>query len=324
MTLPKKNREEARQSNALSSAAYSLPRNSKRLIYQCLEQLADYSKLEKNDEEDGYAVVIDHKEYKELFGQKQHVARDIAAGAKALKTGSIVVFAPDDDSIENKDWADKGWTDKSWINGIKHSPREGKTTLFFSTFIVKSLKLDKGTPFTKYLLKNVVNLKSQYSMRLYESICQWRTTRDNLVLDIAWIRARYCLPKSYTRLADFRDKFLWVAVNEISEKTDITITNVEELCRGKRKNSPTHIKLTWITKNTDKPKINKEKVFNLVEPSIDQAVNTYSALINREYLPSKAELDNLKLFMSDLMIEGFDFGGEFADAYKQALDNLAD
>lgn len=244
-----------RQSNAVSTAAYSLPRNSKRLVYLSLNALSNYKVLKFNAKESGYEVEIFHTDYGEVFGDKAHASRDVSMAAKALRKNGIIIYQPENDG----DDGEKGYGERNWINGFDHNPKEGKTTLYFHPFVAHHLEIQSKTSFTRYMLKYVSSLNNIYAMRLYETICQWRNMKDEYIFKINWMLERYQMPKSYKRIADFRDKFLKIAVNEINKVTDVDITDVIELCRGKRKNSVTHIHIKWKCRDND----SGTNVFNL-------------------------------------------------------------
>ena len=149
-------------------------------------------------------------------------------------------------------------------------------------------------------------------MRLYESLCQWKYTRSSYKHSVEWMITRFGMPKSYYRMTDFRSKFLKVALKEINDNTDIFIEEVEELCEGNRKNRITHMNFKW------KNKGNKQKTVGKSADTLEDAVKTYCEIDNRTCLPTKSEIENLENFMSELAIDGFDFGSEFIMKLKEA------
>lgn len=301
-----------RQSNALSNAAYSLPRNSKRLMYLSLDSLADYTKLRYDRGEAGYAVEIDHAVYSDCFNASSHASRDILAAAKALRKNGIIMYTPENDG----DDGEKALIERNWINAIDHNPKSRKTTLFFHPNVVETLRLDKNTPFTRYLLKNVANLSNPNTMRLYETICQWRNSRSSYTLNIQWCLDRYQLPKSYARTADFRDKFLKKAVAEINQHTDINILEVQELCNGKRANTVTDIKIFWEQKPNLALDDKKGKPF---DPTREQAIDTYMAISQGSRIPTKEELYHLQGYLKEFESIGWNIKGEFAERFLDAI-----
>ncbi|WP_318491878.1 RepB family plasmid replication initiator protein [Photobacterium leiognathi] len=307
-----------RQSNALSTAAYSLPRNSKRLIYLCLDQLANRDTLKHNTEEAGYEVVVNHADYTSVFGKNTNTSRDIRGAAVALRQNGIVVFMPELDG----DDGEKAFAERNWINGFKHEPRKKQTKLYFHPFVVEKLHLGENTAFTKYALKHLSKLDNSNAMRLYETICQWRNKRSSFKFSIKWFLERYCLPNSYSRIADFRNKFLARAKEEINEHTDITITDIVYYKQGKNKNSVTHVEIFWKEKEKE-----AEKTIDSFEPTLEQAVQTHADLYDSETgkprrLPNKKEIDNLKAHLAELLLDGFPWTPEILANLKLAEQNL--
>ena len=304
------NKKVIRQSNILTTAAYNLNRNEKRLLYIALQQMNDGG-LTYNNKENGYEVIVTHSIYGSLFNDSAHASRDIHKAARGLTKESIVFFIPE----ENGDDGEKATKERNWATGLDHYPKKGQTVIYFNKPVFDQIPHKKGDPFTQYLLNNAGKINNPYAMRLYESICQWRNLRNNFKHDILWMIERFNLPKSYIRMPDFRSKFLKPAIKEINEKTDIFISEPEELCEGARKNTVTHILFKWQEKNKSTP-INDPQIIL----TLDGAIKTYSDLMNKERLPSTAELNNLMSFMGQLMLEGFEFGAEFLTLFKTAQD----
>lgn len=95
------------------------------------------------------------------------------------------------------------------------------------------LYLGKENPYTKYELKNILTLKSIYSIRIYELLKQFekigfRTIEINKLREIFQIE-----PSEYIRYNDFKRFVLLQAQKELPLKTDITF-EFEEI-KEKRK-----------------------------------------------------------------------------------------
>ena len=242
--MPQKKDQLIRQSNALTSSAYDLGRNAKRVLYLSLIQL--HKKTELDRTEVGYKVTIKHDDYKDISDEVTDINRAVRKAVKELNEKSVTMFMSEWDSGDNK-----GVKVRSWINGYDYNPKAKKTLLYFNSDVVEMIPYKKGLPFTQYLLISASNLKNQHVMRLYELICQWRNTRTSLKIEINWLIDRFNLPKSYSVMADFRTKFLNVAKEEITEKTDINFLKWDEYCEGERKNTVTHIIIFWSEKKSN-------------------------------------------------------------------------
>ncbi|KAB7711219.1 RepB family plasmid replication initiator protein [Plesiomonas shigelloides] len=230
-----------KQSNALTTAAYDLSRNEKRVLYLCLSKLYQKGAL-FNEVEKAYEIAIDYSDYAQIFSD-ENLSRDIYNAMSGLMKKKVVFYVPDND-----DGMVKATKERSWITGFDNNPRNKKAILYLnaSVFDIVS-KTDRE--FTLYLMTVVGRINNPYAMRMYELIAQWRSSRTTFTHSIEWLKERFKLPKSYNRMPDFRRSFLNVVVKEINDNTDINLS-VEELCEGERKNKVTHIKFSWSSKKT--------------------------------------------------------------------------
>ena len=86
-------------------------------------------------------------------------------------------------------------------------------------------------------------------MRLYELLIQWKTAVKTPVFELSLFRGQMGLgDNEYNRMCDFKRRILDMAVQEINEKTDLTVSYTQE----KRARTITGFKFTVRTK--DKPK----------------------------------------------------------------------
>ncbi|MCW4300010.1 MAG: replication initiation protein [Candidatus Thiodiazotropha endolucinida] len=77
--------------------------------------------------------------------------------------------------------------------------------------------------FTVYELEKIAPLNSYYSMRLYEQLCQWRST-GKLVVTLEDFRGRLGLEDKYSKFYSLKDDVIEVAIEELSEKSGLAIT----------------------------------------------------------------------------------------------------
>ncbi|HIF9347121.1 TPA: RepB family plasmid replication initiator protein [Photobacterium damselae] len=295
-----KKQDVLKQPNSLTAAVYNLNRNQKRVFYSLIQGVMANS---LNKVEDGYELQIVHSEYASTFGS-DNASREIGAALREFNdnkngSNSIVFLMPDEDVGD-----DIGIQGKQIVTGITHRPKSRCSSITVNNSIYRMLK-DTDAKYTMFLLSNAGKLQNPYAMRLYETICQWRSTKVQLKHACDWIRDRFCMPSSYKIPSNFRNKFLIPAVKEINEQTDI-ILDYEELFEGDRKNSVSHILFKWKEKGHRSFKISES-----FEPSLENAVSTYSKIINKTELPTKKEIDNLTNYISDLVKDGFIIDGDF-------------
>ena len=138
-----------------------------------------------------------------------------------------------------------------WIQRVRYLDDEGAIEIVFTTDVVKGItRLDGAEEFfTQYLLSQTANLNSVYSVRLYELLIQWKTAVKTPVFELSLFRGQMGLgDNEYNRMCDFKRRILDMAVQEINEKTDLTVSYTQE----KRARTITGFKFTVRTK--DKPK----------------------------------------------------------------------
>lgn len=126
----------------------------------------------------------------------------------------------------------EGKTVKSrWIQRVRYLDDEGAIELAFTLDVVKGItRLDGAEEFfTQYLLSQTSNLNSVYSVRLYELLIQWKTAGKTPVFELSLFRGQMGLKDGeYKAMNDFKKRVLDLAVNEINEKTDLTVSYTQE------------------------------------------------------------------------------------------------
>lgn len=126
----------------------------------------------------------------------------------------------------------EGKTVKSrWIQRVRYLDDEGAIELAFTLDVVKGItRLDGAEQFfTQYLLSQTANLNSVYSVRLYELLAQWKTAGKTPVFELSLFRGQMGLNDGeYKAMNDFKKRVLDLAVNEINEKTDLTVSYTQE------------------------------------------------------------------------------------------------
>lgn len=227
MSLTTKNRRII-QSNAMTEAAYTLTRDQKRIMYLCM------SKLPKMPDD---ATEINHSgkfsiyvsEYAELFGIPSSAAsQDIRLAISRFKGAEVVIYRPEYDLGD-----EKGYDAYQWITKRGVRPSIGMYEININPDLIPFMAGLKRN-FTQFHLSEIHAITNPLVMRLYETLCQYRGARSEgvVILNIDWIRDRYQLPASYKRMADFKKRFLEVAISEINAKTPLKIT-VSERKKGR-------------------------------------------------------------------------------------------
>jgi plasmid replication initiation protein len=114
-----------------------------------------------------------------------------------------------------------------WVQDVKYFDDEGAIELRFSYHVIRGIARIDGAVefFTEYLLSQTANLKSAYSVRLYELLIQWKSIGKTPVFELGQFRAQLGLGvNEYKQMSDFKIRVLDLAVSQINEHTDIKAT----------------------------------------------------------------------------------------------------
>ena len=118
-----------------------------------------------------------------------------------------------------------------WIQRVRYLDDEGAIEIVFTTDVVKGItRLDGAEEFfTQYLLSQTANLSSVYSVRLYELLIQWKNAVKTPVFELSLFRGQMGLnDDEYKDMSNFKKRVLDLAINEINEKTDLTVSYTQE------------------------------------------------------------------------------------------------
>ena len=130
----------------------------------------------------------------------------------------------------------------SWLDRVTTNKRSGIAKIRIDDRLAPYL-FDLKSKFLSYGLKNILNMKSQYSIRLYELLKSYhdmkikKSNQKNIswTIDIDELKQKLMVDtvKSYENYKDFRKKVLEVAQKEINELTDIQIY-FEPIIKGRK------------------------------------------------------------------------------------------
>ena len=118
-----------------------------------------------------------------------------------------------------------------WIQRVRYLDNEGAIEVIFTYDVVKCItRLDGAEEFfTQYLLSQTAKLNSVYSVRLYELLVQWKSATKTPVFDLTIFRGQLGIEQGeYKAINNFKRRVLDVAVNEINEKTDLTVSYTQQ------------------------------------------------------------------------------------------------
>ena len=142
-----------------------------------------------------------------------------------------------------------------WVNRASYLNDNGTVVLYMSSEVISMISRLEAN-FTQYLLEQVSEFKSKYSIRLYELLIKYRDIGTSKKFEIAELRSKLGLEDNeYSTMSNFKSRVLDVAIKEIGDKTDIQI-KYEQFKEGR---TISHILFKFIKKKETKQKESKDK-----------------------------------------------------------------
>jgi hypothetical protein len=120
----------------------------------------------------------------------------------------------------------------SWLSSVEYFKGTGIIELCFDPKL-KPYLLQLKKRFTTYRLKEVIQLKSSFSIRIYELLKQYVKIGERIFL-LETLKASLGIgPTKYSLYGDFKKRVLLVAQSEVAEKTDISF-EFKEIKEGRK------------------------------------------------------------------------------------------
>jgi plasmid replication initiation protein len=170
----------------------------------------------------------------------------------------------------------------AWVQDVKYFDGEGAIEIRLTYQVVRGITRIDGAVefFTQYLLSQTSNLRSVYAVRLYELLIQWRSVGKTPEFELERLRGQLGLcVNEYSAMNNFKAKVLDLAVAQIDEHTDITVT-YEQIKKGRK-----IIGFSFKFKQKTKP-IEQEK------PKSDKGSNPLSGVKDWEVFYQKHKLNS--------------------------------
>jgi len=280
------------KSNKLNQARYKLSVQEQRLILAMISDIDEGDDILRNHR-------ISVQEFKELVGLSgKSPYSQLKNLTKRLLSKVLVISEPDGDLQTH------------WVDHVKYYNDEGYLELSFSKKLAPYLMALKKE-FTRYQLKNVVRLKSAYSIRIYELLKQYQSIGSRF-FTLEEFRQILCIPdEKLVHYTDLRRRVLDPAKKELKHsdigfeyhpiKTGRKVTGLDfEIFQNKE-----------VVKSSYKPK-DKKKQGKSSSPSIietQQEINFDEAVLQANF----ARLDKLNDLHPD----------EYLKLHKQAEKRLS-
>lgn len=173
--------------------------------------LVALSKLKPTDETLG-TIVFSVGDFCELLNvQKKGMYKHIEKACDSIISKSLTIKK-----------SSKSWKKYNWTSNI--ACEYGIITIKFNQDLKRNLLFSSNTQYTKYILKNIIHMKSKYSMRLYEILKQYQQI-SNRTFKVEELRQHMGIePSKHKQYKIFKRDVLLPAISEINRLTDLNIT----------------------------------------------------------------------------------------------------
>ncbi|MCL2289273.1 MAG: replication initiation protein, partial [Bacteroidetes bacterium] len=164
-------------------------------------------------------------EYAKVCGLKSDggmLYKETRAVLKRLILKIIEMELPDGDEVM-----------MAWLVTAKLSQRSGKVKIKLNEDLAPYL-FDLQEKFTAFGLLNILAMKSQYSIRIYEILKSY-AYRKIITFDVDELKRLLMVDgaKGYKNFKDFRKRILEPAMSEINKYTDLSIS-YEQITKGRK------------------------------------------------------------------------------------------
>ncbi len=127
---------------------------------------------------------------------------------------------------------DEGKLVKSrWLSQVRYLDDEGAIEVVFTPAVVQGITRIDGAEefFTKYLLEQTATMTSNYSVRLYELLVQWKQAKKTPMFELQEFRGQLGVEDNeYKAMSNFKIRVLDLAVEEINEKSDLNVSYTQK------------------------------------------------------------------------------------------------
>lgn len=195
------------KSNSLIDASYKLNVQAQKLVLACLAKIDSRKAIPKE-------LSITALEFSELMGIEHNAHRELYKAADALFKSSITL-------IDEKEEIELYWIQKK----VKKLKGEGKITLVWSDDVLKYISQLRSR-FTSYKLRDIADLQSSHSIRMYELLMKFSDTGVRKI-SIKDFKSALGISDKYEQYKDLNKWVIKPAIKELSKKLDIEITTLK-------------------------------------------------------------------------------------------------
>ena len=279
------------KANSIIEASYELSVNEQRLI---LAAISCIPKGEQVTDNTGYCVT--RESFIELGVNPKTASREIKEACDRLFSRVITVTTEagtfktrwvQDIMRYNSDWA---LANPELIQELTGSDPYAEDYVLAAVRFSKSVLpflSNLSANFTQYFLQDIAGLSSSYSIRFYELMMQFKSTGYRKIR-LDELRTMLDLKDKYPLTADLKRRVIDTAVDELNEKSPITVSY--KLIKTGRKFSHIELKFKPKEKNSDKTLKTAPNSVETIKPLTEPQIAKYSAILSK--LGSISDLSN--------------------------------
>lgn len=199
--------------NDLIGASYSLGLAEQRLIFLAIIEAREQNVFINA----GKSLRIYAKSYEKQFSVEKHTSYE------AMKRAVNGLYEAGFSYVKIDEASGKPITYKSrWVEKIGYADDLGCVELTFASDVIPLITRLDGC-YTEYELKQVSSLQSEYAIRLYELMMQWKTVGKVPKIELQDLRNKLGVePEQYQTMCNFKARVIDLAINQINDFTDIT------------------------------------------------------------------------------------------------------
>ncbi len=201
--------------NSLIEGCYKLSLDEQRLLYLCIMQLDPRKPLPKDN-----CFTVTANDFSSIFKvDSTNVYRQLEQASKELAERWV---RTNDGKYKEQ---------FRWVFGMRYHENEGKVTLGFSPWVVPYLT-SLYKQFTSIKISQVSDLRSVYSIRLFEFLMQFKST-GKFIIELEKFKLRLGIENEYKRFPDFKKRVIDIALKELKEKSNLMV-DCKKILEGRK------------------------------------------------------------------------------------------
>lgn len=191
------------KSNYLIDASFRLNVQAQKLVLACLGKIDPRGHVPKE-------IRMTAVEYGELMGIK-NARRDLYKAADAL-FDAVITLKDEQEEVKLR------WIQKE----VKKQKGEGAVVITWTDEVLKYIS-QLHSRFTTYKLRNIANLQSAHSIRLYELLMRFNATNSRIIT-LEDFRSALGLDDKYSQFKIMNRDVIKPSVAELNQRSDLIIT----------------------------------------------------------------------------------------------------